>query len=62
MYIENIKDKCINIHLKVKDRKVKRVLFSGGMGEGRVNREVEGGQIWWIHFVYLYENRTMKLF
>jgi hypothetical protein len=48
MYIENIKDKCINIHLKVKDRKVKRVLFSGGMGEGRVNREVEGGQIWWM--------------
>jgi hypothetical protein len=29
------------------------------VGGGR--RECEGWQIWWMHFVFLYENRTMKL-
>jgi hypothetical protein len=28
---------------------------------GKINREGEGGQIWWMYFVYVYENRIMKL-
>jgi hypothetical protein len=26
----------------------------------RVNREGEGGRIWWMYLAYVYENRTMK--
>jgi hypothetical protein len=31
------------------------------VGGRRVNRECEEGQIWWIYFVFMHENRTMKL-
>jgi hypothetical protein len=41
----------------IKNRIVKQVLSGGGYQWGR---ESEGGQIWWLCFVYLYENRTMK--
>jgi hypothetical protein len=27
----------------------------------KVNIEGEGGRIWWMYFVYMYEHRTMKL-
>jgi hypothetical protein len=27
---------------------------------GRVNRESEGGQIWSMYWVYMYENKTIK--
>jgi hypothetical protein len=30
------------------------------MGRGWVNRQSEGGRIWWMYFVYLYKNKTMK--
>jgi hypothetical protein len=29
-------------------------------GRKRVKGEGEGGLIWWVYFVYVYENRTMK--
>jgi hypothetical protein len=29
-------------------------------GRGKAYRKGEGGQIWWIYFVFMYENRTMK--
>jgi hypothetical protein len=32
----------------------------GTSGRGRVNGEGEGGQIQWIYFAYVYENRAMK--
>jgi hypothetical protein len=28
--------------------------------QGRPKGEGEGGQLWWMHFVFVYENRTMK--
>jgi hypothetical protein len=28
----------------------------------KVSREGEGGWIWWMYFVYMYENRTMKTY
>jgi hypothetical protein len=28
--------------------------------EGTVNREDDKGQIWWMYFMFMYENRTMK--
>jgi hypothetical protein len=28
---------------------------------GRVNKQGEGGQIWWMYFVFTYVNRAMKL-
>jgi hypothetical protein len=31
------------------------------VGEGKVNREGEEGQKWLVFFVYVYENRTLKL-
>jgi hypothetical protein len=27
---------------------------------GKVNEESKGGRIWWMHFVYMYGNSTMK--
>jgi hypothetical protein len=30
------------------------------VGEGRVNREGKGGQIWLMYFIYLYENNTIN--
>jgi hypothetical protein len=30
------------------------------VGRGKINGEGEGGQIWSMYFVYMYENRTMK--
>jgi hypothetical protein len=32
---------------------VKKVGTSGSWG---INRDSEGGQIWWIYFIYMYEN------
>jgi hypothetical protein len=29
---------------------------------GTVSRESEGGQIWWMYFIFLYENKIKKLF
>jgi hypothetical protein len=31
------------------------------LGGRKVNREGEGGPIWSMYFMYMYENRTMKL-
>jgi hypothetical protein len=45
----------------MKARKIKHVLSRGGdNGKGRVNRESEGGRIWWVYLVFMYENRTGK--
>jgi hypothetical protein len=41
----------------MQDRKVKQVL-SRSLGEGTVNREDEGGRIWWMYFVFMDENRA----
>jgi hypothetical protein len=30
------------------------------VGERRVDREGEGGQIWWMYFVYENEDKVMK--
>jgi hypothetical protein len=30
------------------------------VGEERVNRVDEGGQIQWMYFIFVYENRAMK--
>jgi hypothetical protein len=27
---------------------------------GRLNEEGEGGRMWMVYFVYMYENRTVK--
>jgi hypothetical protein len=46
----------------MKDKKVTQVL-SGGVGSvggGKVMGEGEGGQIWWMYFVCVHENRTME--
>jgi hypothetical protein len=30
------------------------------VGVGRANEEGEGVKIWWIHFVFMYENISIK--
>jgi hypothetical protein len=42
----------------MKDRKVKQVLFGEGYQSERAreNGDGEGFQIWWMYFVYMYEN------
>jgi hypothetical protein len=40
---------------------VKQVLWKVcASGDGRVNREGEGGRLWWIYFVYMYEKKAIK--
>jgi hypothetical protein len=34
--------------------------MSRGDRRGKVIRKTEGGRIWWIYEVFIYENRTMK--
>jgi hypothetical protein len=53
----------INIHLKNERQKVKQILSGEriSVGRWRVNGEGEEGQIWWMYFVYVNENRITKL-
>jgi hypothetical protein len=47
--------------LKMKNKKVKQVLLGWEpVGRKRVKREDKRWRVQWMHFVYVYENRTMK--
>jgi hypothetical protein len=52
----------INIHFKNEGKEDKTCPFQEGIpvGAGKVIRESEGGVLWWMYFVYVYENRTVK--
>jgi ribosomal protein L27 len=41
---------------------LKQVLWGGGgtSGRGRENQDDEGERIWWTHFAFVCENRTIK--
>jgi hypothetical protein len=51
-------------HLKNEGQEGKTDSVQGWVlvGGRRVNGEGEGGRIWWMYFVYVCENRTMKPF
>jgi hypothetical protein len=44
-----------------KNLKGVRTMYATSSLKGRVNEKGEGGGVWLMFFIYLYENRTMKL-
>jgi hypothetical protein len=55
-----VSEDSITMHCKL----LNKIVPGGGVdpvGGGRISREGEGRCIWWMYFVFVYENRTMKL-